>query len=336
MRTREIICNYQDYVFQPPVPPSRLRAAAVSNDNPTIEKWRKIWVDNIRENKKNLGSFLDHSLGNLYGKHLYQPAILVGSGPSLKFNVDKLKQRGSIPMISCLHNFHFLEDKGVPADYYVSLDAGEVVLEEISEGGEHDEDHYWELTKDRTLIAFIGSNPQLFEKWQGKIYVFNAPVPDKEYEDEVDEIENFRLVVSNGGNVLGACMYIAKGFLGCATSIFIGADFSFGYDHKFHGWDSKYDANRGICVPMTDVFGNRVYSWQSYSNFKQWFDWVAIQIPGIYINCSEGGCFGSYPNGNIHQVIQMDLDRCLDMFNMSKRLEDQVLDPANAERRILF
>lgn len=336
MKKREIICEYQNYIFHQPVPTSQLRSNAVANDKVTIDAFSKKWLKNIRENKKFFGSFKDKSLGNLFGKHLYQPIVVAGAGSSLKNNAIALKDRGSIPLISCLHNFHFLEDNGIPADYYVSLDAGELVLEEVSEGGQKSESEYWELTKDRTLIAFIGSDPRLFQNWKGNIYLFNAPVPDEAYETEVETIEKFRCFVSNGGNVLGACMYIAKAYFGCSATVFIGADFSFGYERKFHAWNSKYDAKMGHCIPMTDIYGNRVPTWQSYANFKSWFDWVSIQIPGIYINCTEGGTMGSYPDGNIHTIKQMDLDKCLDMFNMSQHMKEQALDPENAEKKILF
>lgn len=340
-RVREIICEYQP-PFVPGITnafaaPKAQHEQACSNDGQTIERWRDIWIANIRQNKAYFGSFKTHSLGNLFGKHRYQPMILAGAGPSLKFNVGELKKRGSIPLISCLHNFHFLEDQGTPADYYVSLDAGPVTIEEVSEGGSKSEEEYWELTKDRTLLAFIGTHPDLIKKWRGKIYLFNAPVPDDKYQKALDEIEVFNVWVGNGGNVLGACLYISKAVFGAGASIFVGADFSFGYDQKFHSWDSKYDANKGYCVRAVDVFGNPVISWQSYLNFREWFVYVSRQVPGIYINATEGGCLGSYPEGNIHTIKQMDLAKAIDMFHMCDHLKDQILNPDDpAQQKILL
>jgi len=337
MKTRNIICEYQNYIFHTPVPPTQLRSNAVSADQVTIDAWKETWLGNIRKNKKFFGSFKKHSLGSLYGQFLHRPCIIAGSGPSLRHNYKKLKDRNGIPLISCLHNFHFFEDADLAPEYYVSLDAGPVVLEEIAEGGTKTPEEYWNRTKDRSLIAFIGSDPILFEKWQGKIYLYNAPVPDADYEKQVDEIETFRCIVSNGGNVLGACLYITKGYFGSSVTIFTGSDFSFDPgNNRFHGWDSKYDKNMGYCVPAFDVFGNKVKTWQSYKNFKDWFDWVSLQVPGLYINCSEGGCLGSYSDGNLFTIKQMDLDKCLDMFNMSSHLKDQALNPENAEKKILF
>ena len=336
MKRREIVCEYQPYILYQPVRADQLRANAVSADNATINVWEETWLKNIKANKEFFGDFHKHSLGNLFGKYLHRPVIIAGSGPSLKYNAKELVNRGEIPLISCLHNFHYFEDNGVNPEYYVSLDAGPVVLEEIAEGGAKTPDEYWELTKDRKLIAFIGSDPRLFEKWQGEKYVFNAPVPSADYEDKVDAIESFHCMVSNGGNVLGACLYIAKGYFGAGAIVFVGADFSFGYDRKFHSWDSKYDKEMGNCVPVYDVYGHKVPTWQSYKNFKDWFDWVSIKVPGIYINCSEGGCLGSYADGNLHTIKQMDLTDCLDMFNMSRHIKEQAIKPQDAVKRILF
>lgn len=337
MKKREVICDYQPYIFHTPVPSGSLRSAATAADSTTIDHWAETWVKNIRANKERFGSFKKYSLGNLYNQYLHRPAIIAGSGPSLRHNAHKLKDRGGIPLISCLHNFHYFEDLGLEPEYYVTLDAGPIVLEEVSEGGEKTPDEYWEITKDRKLIAYIGTDPRLFEKWQGEVYLYNAPLPNQELEDTIDSIEKFACSVSNGGNVLGACLYISKGFFGAATTIFVGADFSFDpANNRFHGWDSKYDKDVGVCVPMFDVFGNKVKTWQSYKNFKSWYDWVSLNVPGVYINCTEGGCLGSYADGNLHTIKQMDLDQCLDMFNMSRHIKDQAISPETAQKKILF
>lgn len=339
MRTREIACEYSPYIMQPPVKQESLYSKACTNDGATVNVWKDKWLANIEANKKRFGSFADKSLGNLFGKFLHRPVIIAGSGPSLKYNIDDLKDNKGIPIVSCLHNFHYFEDNGVKVDYYVTLDAGPVTIEEVSEGGNKTEEEYWEITKDRTLLAFIGTHPDLLKKWQGEIYFYNALIPDEDYREKQEAIEKFRMWVSNGGNVLGACLYISKAIMGAGTSIFIGADFCFGYDKKFHSWDSKYDAKMGYCIPATDVFGNRVATWQSYANFKAWFDWVAIRVPGHYINASEGGTLGAYPEGNLINIKQMDLKDVVEMYSMSEKIKDQCLDPKlddDKSRIILF
>lgn len=335
-RKAEIILEYQNYIESPPIQPAALYSQACQNDGSTIDAWRKIWIDNVTANHKKFGPFKDKGIGLLFNKFKNKPAVIAGAGPSLKYNGKELTKRGQIPVISCLHNFHYMEDNGVDVDFYVTLDAGEVTIEEVAEGGSKTPDEYWALTKNRTLLAFIGTSPRLLEKWQGEVYFYNAPVPDEAYTKAIEAIEIFNTFVSNGGNVLGACLYIAKGILGCNPIAFVGADFSFSYEKKFHAWDSKYDKSLGYVIKAVDVYGNKVLTWQSYANFKAWFDFVACKIPGIYINCTEGGTFGSYPEGNIMSVIQMELSKFISMYEMSEELRVQCENPAALEKKILF
>lgn len=338
-KSREIICEFQPYVDDPPqgVTQQSLYGQACGNDETTVNAWRKTWLGNYTANASRFGAFKDKGLGLLYGAYANKPAILVGSGPSLKENGAGLaKAPKDIPILSCLHNFHFMEDNNIRVDYYVSLDAGPIVVEEVSEGGTRSEDDYWALTKDRKLICYAGSDPKLLEKWQGEIFFFNCPIPEKSLMEEIDAVQKFNTIISTGGNVLGASAYIAKAIFGCNPIVFLGADFSFSYNHKFHGWDSKYDKNMGYCIRMVDVFGNSVKSWPTYRNFKSWFDWLAMTVPGTYINCTEGGTFGSYPTGNIRAVTQMTLEDFIRMQTLYEETREQCLDPDNAVKKILF
>lgn len=328
--------EYQNVIPDLPIPPAALYQQACSSDSITVDSWRETWTKNIIENKKHFKSFKEHSVGKLYKQFEFKPCILAGSGPSLSENVHLLKDRGNIPLISCLHNFHLMEDNDAKPEYYVSLDAGTVVLEEVSEGGKKTANEYWDLTKNRKLIAYIGSSPELFKKWQGEIYLFNCPIPDAKLNEEVAKIEPFNVWVSNGGNVLGAALYIARGFLGCGTIAFTGTDFCFSYDNKFHAWDSKYDKKLGNVIKLVDVYGNKRLSWQSYANFKGWFEYLAYSSPQIFINCSEGGCFGSYPEGNAAKIRQMKLSSFIFMHRMHEVLEDQMFTPETAKPMALF
>lgn len=336
MRKAEIELEYQPYIDQPPIQPRSLFQEACQNDEITINSWRKTWEANVRTNHEKLGPFADRSIGQLFGHAHMRPVVIAGAGPSLKNNAKDLKERRDVTLVSCLHNFHFLEDEGVQADFYVTLDAGEVTIEEVYEGGKNTPDHYWNLTKDRTLLAYIGTSPRLLEKWQGKILFFNAPVPDQDFMKVIDDVEVFNTYVSNGGNVLGACLYISKAFLGASSVAFIGADFAFSYDKKFHGWDSKYDAKLGHVMRVRDVFGIPVYTWKSYHNFKGWFEFVAMTVPGIYFNCTEGGTLGAYDSGNLRAFIQMPLKEFLRQMTMYEEIKAQAIDPKVSEKKLLF
>lgn len=335
-KTAVVTLEYQNYIESPPYSPTQMYSQSCSSDAVTMQSWRQIWIDNVKATKARFGSFKENGLGKLFGNLKQRPCIVAGSGPSLKRNAHELKNKGDIPLISCLHNYHYFEDQGIEPDFYVTLDAGDVTVEEVSEGGTKTPQEYWDSTRNKTLIAFIGTSPKLFEKWQGKVYLFNAPVPDPAYSKTVKEAEPFHTYVSNGGNVLGACLYIAKGIMGANPIAFMGADFAFGYDKKFHAWDSKYDKNMGRIMRTLDVYGNKVLTWQSYHNFKNWFEWVALQVSGIYINCTEGGTFGAYPEGNLMAIRQLPISEFIDMYQMHENIRESCEKPEIETNKILF
>ncbi len=335
-RKVEIELEYQLLIPGPPVQPRELYQASCSNDQVTVDTWSKTWVDNIKANRARVGDFAESGVGKLFGAFQNRACVIAGSGPSLKVNGAQLAERRGLPLISCLHNFHFFEDRGVRPDFYVSLDAGEVVLEEVAEGGALTPDEYWARTKDHTLVAYVGSHPKLAELWQGKIYWFNAGLPHGPVKDAADAAAGFHTMLGSGGNVLGACLYLAKGILGCPMVAFIGADFSFGYDNKFHAWDSKYDGKLGQCMRVSDIYGVKRNTWQSYHNFKCWFEYIATTVPGVYVNCTEGGILGAYDSGNISQFKYMDLSQFLEMVSMNEHVRSQCEKPHEPHKIMLF
>jgi hypothetical protein len=161
---------------------------------------------------------------------------------------------------------------------------------------------------------------------------------------EIEAIEPFFTCIGTGGNVLGACLYIAKAILGCNPIVFTGADFCFGsgrskdgqLQHSFHAWNSKYDKNLGQFNYITDIFGIKRKTWQSYANFKAWFDYVVQTVPGTYYNCSEGGCLGSYPEGNIRALQYMDLSQFFELCNLNAHIRPQCVEPNKEHKLMLF
>ncbi len=326
----EVMIELQPYIDQPPIANESMYRSACSADDTTIKMWREIWLDNIKSNHAKYGPFEDKCIGLLWQEHAGKACIVAGAGPSLKLNGPLLKDRPAwMPLISCLHSFHYLEDVGAHPDYYMSLDAGEVTIEEVTEGGKRPESEYWDRTRDRTLLAYIGTSPRLLEKWQGRILFFNSPVPDESFRKSVDEVETFHQWLSTGGNVLGACMYFAKAYLGCQMVGFVGADFSFSNKGQlaFHAWPSKYDQNVGQLLKAIDIYGCPVFTWGSYYNFSLWFNYVTQLLPGWYVNCTEGGIFGAFREGNIRSVIQMELAQYLKTWSLEQHHNHQAKHP---------
>jgi hypothetical protein len=332
-----MVLEYQPYIPGPPQGKEALWHNAVRSDEVTVKAWHDIWVRNTEENSK-VSNFAENSAMATHHACRYQPVIVAGSGPSLKKNWKMLVEEASdsnhpgrcgIKMVSCLHNFGFMEDRDLmgPDDYYITLDAGEITLSEVTEGGkDHDPDWYWERTANRTLIAYHAAYPALIKKWKGKILWFTTPFSSLDVGKALGQWVDWSKVpaFNVGGCVLGAAWYFSRALLGCSVPIMIGADFSFGYDRKFHAWQSQYDSKFSGVMPWTDVYGNRVWTWRSYFGFKSWLDHQAMGGQGnnaqLMINATEGGILGSYADGNIQQIIQMDLKRAMHMFNCSAGL----------------
>lgn len=330
----EMILQIQSTIDGPPVAKEKLYAQACSADGITFNSWEKTWNEHVSINGRSYNIPGKSCISEL-GKHELSPCIIAGSGPSLRKNYIHLKNRGKIPLVSCLHNYGFFEDNGITPEYYVNLDAGDVTISELSQGGAKRSEYYWESTENKTLVTAIIGHPELHKKWRGDILWYAPPPvnediykkwckmisPDNEYDPVTFNI---------GGNTLGACMYFAKAVLGSNPIAFVGADFSFSYTHKFHPFDSPYDAQFSGVIPWTDIWGNRVYTWGSYFGFKNFFEYIACggknNVPGIWINCTEGGILGSYTEGNIRQIIQMSLEHFVYSYRLHEDLPKTIAE----------
>lgn len=333
----EITLEYQDRLAKPPVNPHQLHHQACSNDGITVDSWRDTWKSNMLANLKKEGDFCKRGIGQLYNNFKNMPCIVAGAGPSLARNAMYLKDRGDkMGLISCLHNFHYFEDLDANVDFYVTLDAGDITISEVSEGGKKSEQEYWDMTKTKTLIAYVGSPPELIERWQGDVYWFNCAIPDQEFTVWLDQNIKFNTWVGTGGNVLGACVYIAKAIMGANPIVYIGADFAFGYSRSFYPWSTKWDSNLGEAMRFTDIYGNKVWTWGSYYNFRSWAEKTAHIVPGQWINATEGGILGAHAQGNSPVFDYMDLTDVIEAYTLNDMIAPQCADPKAENKLLLF
>jgi len=352
-RTCDIHLEYQPPIVSPPIPMNDLHQQTVSNDQKTLDFFQDIWLRNMAANKEIAGSFKENGIQKLYKKYQNLPVICIGSGPSLKhyakhlrpFEENGIKYLGNpgILTISALHNFAYLTDLGVKIDYWMTLDGGEVVIDEMFDGATKfldaekkiiDKEFYRNASKNQKLLSYVGTNPRLWANWLGEKIWFQSVLPNADLREKMKKIEPFELYISSGGNVLGGSFYAAKAIFGCNPVIFMGADFSFSYDHKFHSFDSKYDT-MGQVLNVRDIYGNKVKTWASYYNFKSWFDLKSMHVPGVYINCSDG-CMGAYEQGNIMSIIQKHIEDVLESYRVSDRLKENIENLDTTENGIVL
>jgi len=307
--------EYQPLISRPPQAEQDMYRQACSADDITVKSWKHTWLENYRSIRDKYGGFENVTYGKLQGKNRHRPAIVIGAGPSVGRSLEALKESGDILSISCLHNYAYFEDNEWHPDYYLTLDAGAVVIDDMVEAGTKEREHYFETTKDKHLIACSFTDPRLLDLWQGEVSIFNCLIPNLEFQKELNAIERFSHYISSGGNALGASMYTAKVIMGSNPIMYVGADFCFSHDKKFHSWGSKYD-DVGNAIRCFDVFGMPRYTWQSYYNFKIWFEYIACKVPGIWINCSDG-ILGAYRDGNISQFVYQELKEALVQYTMA-------------------
>jgi len=346
----EMVLRLSPYIDGIPNGKESAWKAATNCDELTIKSWEKQWVDQTAANSKNY-DFVKNSAFNAHMACYGKPVILMGAGPSLKKNWkelvgdgDKSIGRKDLKIVAGVHNFPFCEDRNLMTsdDYYIVLDAGDITIREMSEGGSHDPDWYWDRTKDRTLIAYHGTHPGFIAKWKGPVLWYTTPYASLALAVEISKYVDISKTpgFNVGGNVMGAAMYFARAVLGCSIPVFIGMDLCFSYDHKFHAWDSQYDAKFSGVMPWIDIYGNRVWTWGSYFGFKNWFDYMACGGSGnnahLWINATEGGIMGAYHEGNIRQIIQIDLKTVLHMFNMSNLLPEMLKKSVSGQMHLLF
>lgn len=305
------------------MPLDQVHERACTGDKVTIDTWRDTWLKNYKAAVEKFGNLYEKSAGKLYGINRHKPAICLASGPSLKDSIAALKMNKAskwpIMTVSTLHNYGYLEDEDVHADYYISLDSGSIVMDDVSESRNHDSDYYWNTTKGKTLIAFAASPPELFEKWQGEIYLFNCLLPEEKIRNDLKAIQNFNMYFSSGGNAGGSLIYFAKAVCASYSVMLCGYDFCFDYDDKFHSYPTKNYDKTGQFVMHPDIYGVPRKCFPSYINFKMFLDWMVNKIPGDWINCS-GGILGSYMGGNIKQFQYMSLEIALNRFMLTERV----------------
>lgn len=338
----------QPYIMQLPQGMQQTASNYSAADSVTVQSWFHEWRKNKVYNLKHFDP-LKNTLMEDHGKLVGKPIIIAGSGPSLQKNARELTKRNHVGLVSALHNAGYFDSIGVTADYYVNLDAGDITIYEAAEGDPEvyqeykgfselnkiaylDKINWWKKTKDKTLCTALHCNPELHRRWQGKILWFDTALQGMNEAVSVDapEIKDMRLMVQSGGNTLGACHYIAKAILGASQIVFVGADLCFSNTKKFYAWDSPSDDKFSGLMPAVDIYGIRRWTWRSYWGFKNWFEHVACgghnQVPGTYVNCTEGGILGAYPEGNIVQIRQRTLKEFLGEHNMYKLLPDIIKD----------
>lgn len=192
------------------------------------------WVKNIKENiKKHYNKC--GPVGDLKGLGKNKAVIAIGAGPSLKNNIDYLKDLSLIDgtksyedqdfiFIASNHQFKPCLKRGIIPHFVMLCDAADSLMDQMCK----DLPPNGQAT---ILLASLQVSPKIIKRWlkQGRKVKFLMSAADKFKElfekETKDTVDNLRVV--QGGNVLNNIWTFSGAHLGSTVYMGVGNDMSF-------------------------------------------------------------------------------------------------------------
>lgn len=192
------------------------------------------WIKNIKENIKKFYKKCG-PVGDLKGLGRNKAVIAIGAGPSLKNNIDYLKDLslldGTKPyedqdfiFISSNHQFKPCLKRGIIPHFVMLCDAADSLMDQMCK----DVPAKGQAT---ILLASLQASPKIIKRWleQGRKIKFLMSAADKFKElfekETKDTVDDLRVV--QGGNILNNMWTLAGGHLKSTVYMGVGNDMSF-------------------------------------------------------------------------------------------------------------
>lgn len=269
---------------------------AIINKNTDAAHGKKI-VEYILKNIKHLkDSSLISELKNRIPKNI--PAIIVSAGPSLKKNIEVLKQaKGKSIIIAVDTALPYLEKYGIEPDFFITVDPNKSMR------------HFQgEYAKKVPVIAKLESKSDVLDHNMGKKFFYNSHAYIEKLYEHIGMITND---YNTGGSVASAAFSVCVA-LELERIIFVGQDLA--YDGEFTHIGERKETNmdiHGVSV-IEGIHGKPVRTRYDWLIYLQWFE-NSIRIkPEIdFIDATEGGAI-------IHGTRIMTLKEVVDMYCISE------------------
>lgn len=261
-------------------------------DEHFVNNWIGVWTRNICENYDNLRKA--KSIKSLENVCKDAPAVIVGAGPSLDKNIDKLKDINAI-VISTDRAYKPLLARGIEPDLVVSLDCHDDLISGYLDKVD---------SSKHTLILNSAADYNITKKWQGRILYYNMGHAGIQFCDRVLPFlfPNI-LVIANVGCVANTALIVAD-WIGCKTLILTGCDFS--YPGEKMSCDI-YDLSNGVfgktIVDEKERFEKRsgkvkkngIYTYPPFIDYERTMKVLQETQELEIINATEGGIIDSFP-----------------------------------------
>lgn len=289
------------------------------NDETTILKLSKLWVENFI---KNMVYFSEaRPLGFFEGKFADKTALIIAAGPSLAGDIEKIKNnQDKFVTIAVGRTFKTLVTAGIIPDFTVFADA-QHCLEQI-QGVE-------DFIEKTNLILLSKAEHSLYKlKSKSKIIYFSETDSlSKLFKETSSQNPGF---YKSGGSVSIISYYIAKA-LGFGQIAFSGLDLAF-IDNKIFadGQTIKdiYESLKHTIIHVKDKAGNEIPTRADYAWFIRQFNEIFTEELNLarIINTSLKGAF-------INGMEYMDFSEFAKTLSGAKPNIDEIISSVSTETK---
>ena len=236
-------------------------------------------------------------------KYKGKPFFLVGAGPSLDKNIDNLKEYQKTSIIMCADVvLPVLLDHGIIPDFVVTIDPSDVLALHISACD----------TSQITYICPTTVSPKVLQNWRGKVLFFNQAERKESHKYRTlkkIEMPGWTSLMNN--YFVGATMYQIANTLGAYVVGFVGYDLALTHERIYCAGvlERRIPNLYGYAVDSAEYIekvntmykqvydeqvyyqdkGTKIYTTQTYSNYKYALYTLLSRTTVPAINCTEGG-----------------------------------------------
>lgn len=270
----------------------------------TINYRIKHWVDNFKANLPAIHA--GHGIASLNATLTDVPCIIVGSGPTLDRNINQLRDLESRAcIISCDSATKALLEHGIRPHLVLVTDSKPRVAS------------FFEGVDTSALNFIVDSfvHPDTVAALQGRKYWYNTlPVEACPFTAALSQWTGFVGNLGTGGCVATSAWFLATNRelgLCCDPNVLVGLPEGF-YDPA--SMYAQVVTKTVETEPYTtqpietvDIFGKVCYTYPALQSFAFWFQNAFLMMPGIHINCSEGGILRE-------NILNMPLQYCAERY----------------------
>lgn len=260
-------------------------------DMNTIKKMSKVWTSNVFTNLKTIEN--QYPVNLLANKFANKTALILGAGPSLKDNIQQIKENREKFVIFAVHKtLDTLKNYGITPDFCIIVDA-QFIEQSITKD--------FEFIKNIHLISDIKSDTYarfLPFKRQFTYYSENNLLSEKLYEKT-----NLTKQLPTGGTST-ICAYNCAKFFGVKNIIFAGLDLAFKNDTAYCDGKNVITTSQTKVtiqnltvdtVEVKSITGEYIKTRKDYAYFIKQFEQLFAKDRNLNIyNLSS---FGAFING---------------------------------------